>query len=183
MSQKIIDRVAKTCYLAIGVGGCLASVAFVLAGGYGAVSENTFKSQLFFVVLAVVGMAVGNSSFRFLRYVWKHNDLPTDDLGVVDIVIAIEKAFDKQIPERDAERMSTPRDVIDWLLPRVEGKTLSSAATAVLLKCNVKGEIDLSSNQVWTRESVSAVVMAIIAQQMGSGRYTEDSRFIGDTFA
>jgi acyl carrier protein len=183
MKQKVVDGIARTFYSLLAVAGLLSSIGFVALGVYGAASENILKNRLFFAAMAVVGAAVGNTSLRFLKYVRSHDDLPTDDMGIVEIVLAVEKAFDTQVPDAEAERMSTPRELIDWLLPRLEGKPLSIIATRVLSKHSGDSVSSVSAAQVWTREMVSKVVMMIIAEQIRNRTITEDSRFIGDIFA
>ena len=81
MNQKVIDGIARTFYVALAIGGCLASAGFVLLGTWSAVFVSTWKGRLFFAALAVMGVGVGITSFYFLKYVCTHNDLPPDDLG------------------------------------------------------------------------------------------------------
>ena len=57
-----------------------------------------------------------------------------DSLDSVEIVMAIEEAFDVTISDSDAEAMQTPRSVINWLLPRVEGHAPNKFARRCLLK-------------------------------------------------
>jgi acyl carrier protein len=44
------------------------------------------------------------------------DDLGMDSLDIVDFVMLIEKEFDVEIPDEDAERISTVQDAIDYLV-------------------------------------------------------------------
>jgi len=43
------------------------------------------------------------------------DDLGADSLDIVDLVIAIEKEFDIEIPDEDAEKITTVQDAIDYI--------------------------------------------------------------------
>jgi acyl carrier protein len=43
------------------------------------------------------------------------DDLGADSLDTVELVMAIEEAFDIEIPDNDAEKMRTVQDVIDYI--------------------------------------------------------------------
>jgi acyl carrier protein len=97
-----------------------------------------------------------------------------DSLDSVEVLIAIEEAFDVTISDADAEAMTAPRDVIDWLLSRVRGKEPNQKAKRYLQEQFV---------EVWEREQVSAVVRAIIIEQTGTRAFDEDSSFRNDIFS
>ena len=42
-------------------------------------------------------------------------DLNADSLDIVELVMAIEKAFDIEIPDEQAERIRTVQDAIDYI--------------------------------------------------------------------
>lgn len=44
------------------------------------------------------------------------DDLGMDSLDIVDFVMLIEKEFDVEIPDEDAERISTVQDAVDYLV-------------------------------------------------------------------
>ncbi len=44
------------------------------------------------------------------------DDLGADSLDIVELVMAIEKEFELDIPDEDAERISTVQDAIDYIL-------------------------------------------------------------------
>ncbi len=50
------------------------------------------------------------------------NDLGADSLDTVELIMEFEKAFDIQIPEEVAEKISTVKDAIDYIAGAVSGK-------------------------------------------------------------
>jgi len=49
------------------------------------------------------------------------DDLGADSLDVVELVMALEEAFDLEIPDEEAEKIRTVKDILEYL-----GKTLSA---------------------------------------------------------
>jgi acyl carrier protein len=49
------------------------------------------------------------------------DDLGADSLDVVELVMALEEAFDLEIPDEEAEKIRTVKDILDYL-----GKSLSA---------------------------------------------------------
>ncbi len=43
------------------------------------------------------------------------DDLGADSLDVVELVMALEEAFDLEIPDDDAEKIRTVKDIVDYL--------------------------------------------------------------------
>lgn len=43
------------------------------------------------------------------------NDLGADSLDTVELVMAFEEAFDIEIPDEDAEKITTVKDAIDYI--------------------------------------------------------------------
>lgn len=50
------------------------------------------------------------------------DDLGADSLDVVELVMALEEAFDVEIPDDDAEKIRTVKDIFDYLDQAVKGK-------------------------------------------------------------
>lgn len=46
------------------------------------------------------------------------DDLGADSLDIVELVMAIEKQFDIEIPDEDAERISCVQDAVDYINDR-----------------------------------------------------------------
>ena len=48
------------------------------------------------------------------------DDLGADSLDIVELVMAMEEAFDIEIPDEDAEKIQTFGDVVSYLKDRLE---------------------------------------------------------------
>jgi acyl carrier protein len=48
------------------------------------------------------------------------DDLKADSLSVVELVLAVEEAFNLEIPDEDAEKIKTVGDVINYVKARVK---------------------------------------------------------------
>ena len=46
------------------------------------------------------------------------NDLEADSLDIVELMMALEEEFDIEIPDEDAERISTVSDAVDYIKER-----------------------------------------------------------------
>ncbi|MFQ3307304.1 MAG: acyl carrier protein [Candidatus Midichloriaceae bacterium] len=46
-------------------------------------------------------------------------DLGVDSLDIVEFIMALEEEFDTDIPDEDAEKLKTIKDVIDYISSRV----------------------------------------------------------------
>jgi acyl carrier protein len=78
-------------------------------------------------------------------------------LDLLETTLRIEEEFHIRIPDQDAEKLKTPRQVIDYLMSRPE----------------VSGK--------WSRDYVDLSVWMILEEQaIKREDFTEDSRFIED---
>jgi len=48
------------------------------------------------------------------------DDLGADSLDLVELVMAMEEAFGMEVPDEDAEKLRTVKDVIEYVKSRVE---------------------------------------------------------------
>ncbi|MFD3156530.1 acyl carrier protein [Haloimpatiens sp. FM7330] len=48
------------------------------------------------------------------------DDLGADSLDIVELVMALEEEFDMEIPDEDAEKVSTVGDVVEYIKQHVE---------------------------------------------------------------
>ncbi|MPM78718.1 Acyl carrier protein [bioreactor metagenome] len=48
------------------------------------------------------------------------DDLGADSLDIVELIMALEEEFDMEIPDEDAEKISTVGDVVEYIKARVE---------------------------------------------------------------
>jgi acyl carrier protein len=72
-----------------------------------------------------------------------------DSLDSVEVLIALEEVFEVEITDAEAEGMTTPGHVMDWLVPRVCDKQPNEKARRILNEQCVSA---------WDRARVSAVV-------------------------
>ena len=49
------------------------------------------------------------------------DDLGADSLDIVELVMALETEFDLEIPDEDAEKISTVGDVVEYINAHTEG--------------------------------------------------------------
>jgi acyl carrier protein len=49
-------------------------------------------------------------------------DLGADSLDMVELTMAFEEAFDIEIPDEEAEKISTVQDAVNYLEEKIEGK-------------------------------------------------------------
>jgi len=49
-------------------------------------------------------------------------DLGADSLDIVELVMAFEEAFEIDIPDEDAEKITTVKDAIDYIQSRTKSK-------------------------------------------------------------
>lgn len=49
------------------------------------------------------------------------DDLGADSLGLVELVLAFEEAFEIDIPDEDTEKIRTVQDAVDYILKHKEG--------------------------------------------------------------
>lgn len=48
------------------------------------------------------------------------DDLGADSLDIVELIMAFEEEFDLEIPDEDAEKITTVQDAIDYINDRLE---------------------------------------------------------------
>ena len=93
----------------------------------------------------------------FLSSVWRWVTKPAG-LDLVEATIRIEEEFGLRISDEDAARLSTPREVVDYLMTRIE----------------VRG--------TWSKDYVHESVWTILEEELGIDRkdFNDDSHFIED---
>ena len=64
---------------------------------------------------AIVAESLGISADEIQSSASFIDDLGADSLDIVELVMAIEKAFDIEIPDEDAEKIATVQDAIDYV--------------------------------------------------------------------
>lgn len=73
-------------------------------------NEDTIAS-----VRALIAESLGVNEDEIVPSASFIEDLGADSLDIVELVMAIEKTFDIEIPDEDAERIGTVQDAIDYI--------------------------------------------------------------------
>jgi hypothetical protein len=74
-------------------------------------------------------------------------------LDAVELVMAYEEEFGVAITDAAAGRMRTPRDVIDYFVTRVEGRTRDDIAEAVRrITLEQLGDIDYGEDRLFVQD-------------------------------
>src|ERR1041384_1986732 len=109
------------------------------------------------------------------------DDLGADSLDTVELVMALEEAFDVEIPDEDAEKIRTVQDAIDYIDKRAKVAKESSVPT----NPKEKGRILSKAGHRRLRRTMAAVdekVKQIIVEQLGvdEGEVTSSASFVDD---
>ena len=73
------------------------------------------KDKTIEIVRNLIAESLGVSQDEIVPAASFIEDLGADSLDIVELVMAIEKEFDLEIPDEDAERISTVQDAIDYI--------------------------------------------------------------------
>ena len=73
-------------------------------------SEEIFE-KVKGVIVEQLGVAEGNITMK-ASFI---DDLGADSLDIVELIMALEEAFDIEIPDADAEKVVTVGDVVDYI--------------------------------------------------------------------
>jgi hypothetical protein len=105
----------------------------------------------------------------------------------VELVMDFEDTFGVRIPDQEAEKMVTPRHVIDWLCKKQSQGMLFSEPPLPqkqtwwrkLLSWPEPGSLRLKA-KIFTRQEIAEQVCRIIADRVAVKEFSEDDRFIKD---
>jgi len=73
------------------------------------------KSQVRSKVVDIIANQLGVEKDLITAEANVVDDLGADSLDVVELVMALEEAFDLEIPDEDAENIRTVKDIFDYL--------------------------------------------------------------------
>ena len=77
-------------------------------------SEEIFE-KVKGVIVEQLGVAEGNITMK-ASFI---DDLGADSLDIVELIMALEEEFDKEIPDSDAEKVVTVGDVVEYIKDHV----------------------------------------------------------------
>jgi acyl carrier protein len=73
------------------------------------------KDEIFSKVKAIVAEQLSVEADQVTPEANFQNDLNADSLDVVEMVMALEEAFDVEIPDEAAEEIKTVQDAVDYI--------------------------------------------------------------------
>lgn len=74
------------------------------------------REELFEQVKAVIVEQLGVDEEKVTENATFIEDLSADSLDVVELIMTLEEKFEIEIPDSDAEKITTVKDVIDYII-------------------------------------------------------------------
>ena len=66
-------------------------------------------------IKSIVADQLGVDESQVTEDAWFVDDLGADSLDTVELIMAFEEEFDVEIPDEDAQKIKTVKDVIDYI--------------------------------------------------------------------
>ena len=88
-------------------------------------------------------------------------------MDLVEAVMLIEEIFETEVPDGDAETLSGPREMVDWLELHLSSQRPSKGAAALLetlAKDHNNPELAEGLERTWRREQFTAIVCEMFRQ-------------------
>jgi len=86
-------------------------------------------------------------------------------IDLVEVIMAIEESFEVEIHDHDAEAISGPREIVNWLTVRLASKAMSDGAVLQLenlAKQRRMPHLMQNLNRIWQPEQINAIVREIL---------------------
>ena len=86
-------------------------------------------------------------------------------IDLVEVIMAIEESFEVEIPDHDAEAISGPREIVNWLTVHLAGKAMSDGTVLQLENLARKRRMPhlmQNLNRTWQPEQINAIVREIL---------------------
>jgi|HubBroStandDraft_2_1064218.scaffolds.fasta_scaffold124442_2 hypothetical protein len=86
-------------------------------------------------------------------------------IDLVELIMAIEESFEIEIPDQDAEAISGPREIVNWLTVHLAGKAMSDGAVLQLenlARQRRMPHLMQNFNRTWQPEQINAIVREIL---------------------
>ncbi len=71
-------------------------------------------------IFQIIAEQLGISEDEIVRDASLIDDMGADSLDIVELVMAMEEEFEMEIPDEDAEKISTVQDIIDYVQGRLK---------------------------------------------------------------
>jgi len=88
-----------------------------------------------------------------------------DSLDFIEMVMGFEEIFGVTIPDKDAERFGSPKEIVDWLELHLRNQRPNKEAIVLLQGVGVvqqHPELAEGLNGPWRREQIAAIVREIL---------------------
>jgi Phosphopantetheine attachment site len=95
-------------------------------------------------------------------------------IDLVEVIMAIEESFEVEIPDHDAEAISGPREIVNWLAVHLAGRAMSDGAVLQLenlARQRRMPHLMQNFNRTWQPEQINAIVWEIL--RLGNGQLQE----------
>jgi len=69
-------------------------------------------------ILQIIAEQLGINEDEIIKDASLIDDMGADSLDIVELVMAMEEEFEMEIPDEDAEKISTVQDIIDYVNKR-----------------------------------------------------------------
>ncbi|MCC6011768.1 acyl carrier protein [Candidatus Caldipriscus sp.] len=76
------------------------------------------REEILAKIRDIVVEELGVSAEKVMEEARFIEDLGADSIGVMELVMKMEEAFDVQIPDQDIEKIRTVKDAIDYILSK-----------------------------------------------------------------
>ena len=86
-------------------------------------------------------------------------------IDLVEVIMAIEESFEVEIPDHDAEAISGPREIVNWLTVHLAGKAMSDGAVLQLENLSRQRRMPhlmQNLNRTWQPDQINAIVREIL---------------------
>ena len=86
-------------------------------------------------------------------------------IDLVEVIMAIEESFEVEIPDHDAEAISGPREIANWLTVHLAGRAMSDGAALQLENVARRRQLPhlmQNFNRTWQPEHINAIVREIL---------------------
>ncbi|HEU5281916.1 MAG TPA: acyl carrier protein [Gammaproteobacteria bacterium] len=84
---------------------------------------TTKSSEIEVRVKKIVGEQLGVKEEEITTDASFVDDLGADSLDTVELVMALEEEFETEIPDEDAEKITTVKDAVKYIVERLEKET------------------------------------------------------------
>jgi acyl carrier protein len=92
--------------------------ALAVPNPWGEVNSVASKEQVFEKVKAIVVDQLGVEEGEVTLEASFIDDLGADSLDIVELIMALEEEFDMEVPDEDAEKLSTVGDAVNYIVSK-----------------------------------------------------------------